>query len=71
MTAQVIFLNTLYAPSDTENKRLENLQKELQIYHAEIAYISREWNNFQKFIYKEQSHHTIRRSWKLIKVKND
>jgi len=66
MTAQVVFLNQPFSPSEEEKRRLENLQKQLQIYHAEIAYVSREYNDFQKFIYKEQSHHTIRRSWKLI-----
>lgn len=69
MTAQVIFLNTFYYPDEEEQFRLDELQDMMEIYQAEIEYNARDFNEFQKWIYREKSHHNLRRKLKLIKAK--
>jgi hypothetical protein len=68
VTAQVLFLNTLYWPSEEEQDRLDWIQEELELYQAELAYKTKEMNEFQRFITKEASHHRTRACWVLIKT---
>jgi hypothetical protein len=64
-TGQVVFLNTLYYPTHEEFLRLEYIQEQMELYHAELALQSRELNDYQKFVFKQSSHNNIRKSWRL------
>lgn len=66
MTAQVVFLNTFYYPSEKEQVRLDFIQNQLELYHAELAFLSRDLNDFQKFLLKERSHNALRKEWRMI-----
>lgn len=66
MSAQIIYLNQLYWPDPEEQKRLDWLQGQFELYHAEMDYLSRDLNPFQQKIFKESSHNNIRKQWKLL-----
>jgi hypothetical protein len=71
MRGQVIYLNIwhnggIYQVDDEELRRRRKLQDRMDIFQAEIDYQSREYNEFQKMIYKEQSHNNLRASWQLV-----
>jgi hypothetical protein len=68
VTARVIFLNHLYWPDEDEIDRLDWLQEQLEIYQAELAYMTRDMNDFQRKIAREASHHKTRAAWMLIKT---
>lgn len=68
MTAKVIYLNVwhngnLYQIDDEEMRRRRKMQERMEIFNAEIAYNSRGFSYYQKFIYKESSHNNLRKSW--------
>lgn len=67
MTAQVIFFPVKFSQSEENLRRLKYYQENLEIYHAELAYKTRGWTNWERMIYKTQSHQNIRSTWKLIK----
>ena len=64
----VLFINTLYFPTHEELIRLDNIQREIAGWRAELA---REWQ-LKKFtpgeIYlsKERFHNGIRDNWKVF-----
>jgi hypothetical protein len=63
----VLFINTLYQPTFDEWLRLENIQREISGWRAELA---REWQ-FKKFtpgemyISKKRFHEGVRSHWKV------
>lgn len=63
---QVIYLNTLYYPPFDEVLRLDFYQNELEKYHAELAYKSREMTAFDKALYKQKSHKNVQKTWQLL-----
>jgi hypothetical protein len=65
MTAQVIFINTFYYPTEIERARLGTIQESMELYHAEIAYLTRDLNDWQRYIFKQSSHNNIRKTWVL------
>jgi hypothetical protein len=67
MSGRVIFFPTTFRPDHETMKTLNYFQKEFELYHAELAYLSRDWDKWQKMIYKERSHNNVRKSWKIIK----
>lgn len=66
MTAQVIFLSNFYYPSEEERAKLEFFQEQMTLYQAELEMLSRDFNEYQKYVFKQNSHNNIRRSWRLI-----
>ena len=66
MTARVMFINTLYYPGPEERARLDFIQEQLELYHAELAFVTRSWESYKGKVYKESSHQNIRKKWFLI-----
>lgn len=71
MTARVIFLTIwvnekVYQISEGELRERLKLQGYLENYRAEIEYQSRSLNEYQKAIFKENSHNNLRASWRII-----
>jgi len=65
--AQIIFIHTGYYPSFEETVRLENIQREISGWRAELA---REWQlkRFTKgeiYLSKQRFHHGIRDNWRV------
>lgn len=56
-----------YYPDEKEIKRLDDLQVKMELYCAEIAYQGRDLNQWQMMIFKEKSHHNVRKSWKVLR----
>jgi hypothetical protein len=71
MTAQVIFLSNFYYPDEQKRAELEFYQEQMDLYQAELEMLSRDFNEFQKYVFKQNSHNNIRRSWRLILGDND
>lgn len=67
MIAQVIFLNRPYLPSWEESRRLDSLQDFLCQYNAELAYLSRDFDDNKKRIFKETSHKSLRKQMSIVK----
>ena len=65
MTAQVIFLNTNYFPDQEEMRRLDQIQEKLEIAHAELAYATRNYAKFDKYLAKQRYHNGFRSKWKI------
>lgn len=64
----VLFLNTNYLPTHDELIRLENIQREIAGWRAEIA---REWqlkrfNPGEIYLSKQRFHNGIRHHWKVF-----
>lgn len=67
MSGQVLFINTLYLPTHEEWIRLENIQREISGWRAELA---REWQlkrftQGEIYLSKQRFHHGIRDNWKI------
>lgn len=63
----VLFISTLYLPTHEELIRLDNIQREIAGWRAELA---REWQlkRFtpgEKYLSKERFHTGIRQNWKI------
>lgn len=67
----VLFFPSTYCPPEEVKKALNFYQEQLTLYHAELAFKSRDFTKFQKFIFKEQSHNRVRKIWRLIKYPPD
>ena len=65
MTAQVIFLNTNYFPDQEEMRRLDQIQEKLEMAHAELAYATRSFSQFDKYLSKQRYHNGFRSKWKI------
>jgi hypothetical protein len=65
MTAQVIFLNTMYFPDMEEMKRLDAIQEKLELAHAELAYATRNYSSFDKYLSKQRYHNGFRSKWRI------
>jgi hypothetical protein len=66
MTAQVIFLNTLYWPDQEERARLDNMQEFLTYCHNEYEYSRREVSEEFRKAQKNQVHNEARKRLKII-----
>jgi hypothetical protein len=71
MTAQVVFISNFYYPTEIERVRLEWLQEQMDLYQAELEMLSRDFTEFQKFVFKETSYNKLRKTWRLILVDSD
>lgn len=71
MTARVIFLNHAYYPTPEEMNRLDFIQEQLELYHAELYFLSRDWDQYKQIVFKESSHQNVRKSWRLLSLKDD
>lgn len=60
------FIPTRYIPSEQEKSRLQELQNQLGIIHAELAYIVREDTEYFKWLRKESFRHKFRENIKLV-----
>jgi hypothetical protein len=63
----VLFLNTFYLPTHEELIRLENIQRQIAGWRAELH---REWDlrRFtpgERYLSKQRFHHGIRDQWKI------
>ena len=65
MTAQVIFLNTMYQPPQDVVDKLIYYQQQYEIYHAELAYKMKGLSRGEQYLYKERSHNAVRDTWKI------
>lgn len=57
----VSFINTFYFPDEEERERLEDLQDELTIIHAELEYSLRDLSGWNKWLQKESFRNKFRR----------
>lgn len=71
MTAQVIFLNTMYEPTPVMRAILFRVQEELVLYRAALEHHSAGLCDYQKWLYRERSHNRIRYGWVLIQGHKD
>jgi hypothetical protein len=71
MTAQVIFLNQFYYPTEIERARLDQIQERMELYQAELDYLTRDFSPFNRYIFKQSSYNNIRQTWVLILGGND
>jgi len=67
MSAGVLFINTGYLPTHDEWVRLENIQREISGWRAELF---REWElkRFtpgERYLSKQRFHHGVRDNWKI------
>jgi hypothetical protein len=63
----VLFLNTPYLPTHEELIRLENIQRQIAGWRAELM---REWDNRrftpgERYLSKQRFHHGVRDQWKI------
>lgn len=65
--AQVVFLNRPYLPTWEESRRLDDIQDFLSQYNAELAYLSRDFDDNKKRIFKETSHRNLRKQMSIVK----
>lgn len=65
--AQVVFLNRPYLPTWEESRRLDDIQDFLSQYNAELAYLSRNFDDNKKRIFKENSHRNLRKQMSIVK----
>lgn len=66
MSAQVIFLPLKFIPTHEEYVKLDEAQRDIELWQAELAYLSRDFTEFSKFIFKENAHNSTREKWLLI-----
>ena len=66
MTAQVMFINTLYYPSFEESMRLFNLQQRLELSLTELAFATRSYSDHEKYMSKLRYHNGFRERLKLL-----
>lgn len=67
MTAQVIYLNTNYFPDWYELQELDRIQYELELYRAELAYLTRDLAPEKARIFIENSHRNLRKNMNIVK----
>jgi hypothetical protein len=69
VTCQVLFLNTLYYPSIQELERLENIQREISGWRAELlkGQQARKYSMGEIYLSKQKFHQGIRDNWKIFK----
>lgn len=65
--SNVIFLNTLYLPTIQELERLENIQRQIAGWRADLV---REWDvrRFtpgERYLSKQRFHHGVRDQWRI------
>lgn len=68
MASNITFIHTFYYPSFQESLRLENLQRDIAGWRAELA---REWhlrkfNAGEIYLSKTRFHNGIRNKWQVI-----
>lgn len=66
MTAQVIFLHTWPDIPDYQRKKHDMIQTMINEEKALFEYETRDYNDFQRMISKQKSHHLWRNKMKLI-----
>lgn len=66
MTAQVIYLNTGYFPDWYQLQELDRIQYELELYRAELAYLSRDFEPEKVRIFMENSHKKLRKNMNIV-----
>jgi hypothetical protein len=66
MTAQVIFLNSGYFPDREEAERLETIQEQLTLFHAEFAFAVRDKCPVMAKIRKKEAHLIVRKGLSVL-----
>ena len=69
MTCQVLFINTFYYPTIQELERLENIQREISGWRAELLreQQARKYTLGEIYLSKQRFHQGIRDNWKIYK----
>jgi hypothetical protein len=70
MTAQVIFLNTMYFPDEEEQHELDKMQELLTFCHAQFEFECRTLSDAEKWIRKERVHRKARERMGIVRVKD-
>lgn len=65
--SNVLFINTLYLPTIQELERLDNIQRQISGWRADLM---REWENRrftpgERYLSKQRFHHGVRDQWKI------
>lgn len=68
MTAQVVYINHFYYPTEEERVRLAWLQDQMDLYQAEMDMLSRDFSEHHQYVFKQSSYNNIRKTWRLILV---
>lgn len=63
----VLFLNTLYLPTHEEWVRLENIQREISGWRAELLreQMLKKFSPGERYLSKERFHNGIRQNWRI------
>lgn len=67
MTAQVIYLNTCHYPDWYQMQELDRIQYELELYRAELAYLTRDLAPEKARIFIENSHKNLRKNMNIVR----
>ena len=67
MKAQVIFLNTMFYPTEDEREELDKMQELLTFCHAQFEYECRMLSDAEKWIRKERVHRKARERMGIVR----
>lgn len=67
MSEEVLFFPIIYEPDQLTAKRLQYIQNQMEMYHAELAFLTRDYSRIDASLFKENNRAKIRSSWELIK----
>lgn len=66
MTAKVIYLPYKFSPDFETIQKLDFIQEQLELYHAELAFKTRDFSPGNRLLFKQASHKAVRATWELI-----